>query len=220
MLECISPPGSHDSHCTSAAYMRSADAAAQQDLAEHDVERDGRQDEVAGGRPGELADDAAHRHRGVDLVQDHAGQAHAGGDRQSSCRAGTAGRQGRRRRSLLLLLLRARAPRRRSPPRPRPAPTSSRSGRTGRAVAGEKASRPRTSSSSDSTTKNSQAGEPQALRDHQRRLDRRQRARARHPGLPDDAPGVPGDHAEEAQRSVPRLTRSSTARTPIDLMRT
>ncbi len=24
MLECISPPGSHDSHCVSAAYMRSA----------------------------------------------------------------------------------------------------------------------------------------------------------------------------------------------------
>jgi hypothetical protein len=56
-------------------------AAAQQDLAEHDVEGNGRQDEVAGGRPGQLAHDATHRHRRVELVQDHASQAHAGGDR-------------------------------------------------------------------------------------------------------------------------------------------
>ena len=38
MFECISPPGSQESHWTSALYMRVGDAAAQQDLAEHDVE--------------------------------------------------------------------------------------------------------------------------------------------------------------------------------------
>ena len=64
-------------------------AAAQQDLAEHDVEGNGRQDEVAGGRPGELADDAAHRHRRVELVQRARRPGPCRRRPQSSCRAGT-----------------------------------------------------------------------------------------------------------------------------------
>ena len=58
-----------------------------------------------------------------------------------------------------------------------------------------------------------QAGEPQALRNDQRRLDRRQRMRVGLEGLPDDAPGVPGHQREEEDEQVPRLTRSSTPRT-------
>src|SRR6516162_7424032 len=54
-LECISPPGNHDSHLHQRGIHPLGNAAAQQNFAEHDVERDRREDEVAGGRPGQLA---------------------------------------------------------------------------------------------------------------------------------------------------------------------
>ena len=176
-------------------------AGAQQDLAEQDVEGDGGQDEVAGGRPGELADDAAHRHRRVDVVQQHAGQAHAGRDGD---RAAEQEQQHQERDAGGHFFFSC------SRPCATAAISSSASSerglradrvRTGRCSRRRRSDiRPRTSSSRQSATKNTEAREPQALRDHQRRLDRRQRVRVGDPGLADHAPGVEGHHAEEEQQ--------------------
>ena len=213
MLECISPPGSHGTHSTSALYMRSAMPGAQQDLAQQHEERDRDQQEVVRRAPGDLAHRQRQRQLGIDRPT-ATGRARRG--RRRPERRAPAGRSGA---ASVMTEHVSRAP-----------PLAWRSFRA-RISSSTSSSAERVPISRDSAaqiaaaTSRSAAQEqqhahhderrepddPQRLRDHGRGLQRGLAARARGPRLRHDAEAVPGDQREEADEQH-EAARSSARR--------